>query len=703
MLLRSTRFAGHNLTTTTTISSTTVVTTSSTITTSTATSTTIASQEFAQAILDVVGGPAIFLSPATGAPGTHVLVNGTGFLPTDFNCAVAAPGSGAILPGTQACVIRSGSGLVNASFTIGNVLPGQYLIQVQGSGGDTAQAILNVVKGPAIFLSPATGQPGAHVLVNGTGFQPTDFNCAVAAPGSGVILSGTQACVIRPGTGLVNASFTIGNVLPGQYIIQVQGSSGDIGQAILNVVNGPRIFLSPATGQPGAHVLVNGTGFLPTDINCAVAAPGSGAILAGTQACVIGVGSGLVNASFTIGNVLPGQYIIQVQGSGGDSAQAILNVVKGPRIFLSPATGQPGAHVLVNGTGFLPTDTSCAVAAPGSGAILPGTQACVISVGSGLVNASFTIGSVLPGQYIIQVQGSGGDTAQAILNVVSGPAIFLSPATGQPGAHVLVNGTGFLPTDINCAVAAPGSGAILPGTQACVIRPGTGLTNASFTIGNVLPGQYIIEVAGTGGDSAQAILNVVKGPRIFLSPATGRPGAHVFVNGTGFLPTDTSCAVAAPGSGAILPGTQACVIAAGSGLANASFTIGNVLPGQYIIMVGGTGGDSAQAILNVVSGPAVFLSPGTGAPGSHISVNGTGFLPTDQSCSVSSISVDANGHGPILGGTTGCVIRVGTGLTNASFTIGNVLPGQYVIEITGCGGNNGCAPSAGDYAQAPTG
>src|SRR5208337_1354566 len=102
--------------------------------------------------------------------------------------------------------------------------------------------------------------------------------------------------------------------------------------------------------------------------------------------------------SFTINNVSPGQYVIMVTGfPGGDSAQAILNVVSGPSIKLSPATGQPGTHVLVNGTGFLPTDQSCSVSSPGSNAIDPGTAACVIHVGSGVVNASFTINSVPPG------------------------------------------------------------------------------------------------------------------------------------------------------------------------------------------------------------------------------------------------------------------------------------------------------------------
>ena len=726
----------------------------------------------AQAIVNVVSGPSIRVYPvACGATGTsggceagdHVMVNGTGFLPTDTTCALGAPGGTRVIEaGTQACVIEVGTGVVNASFTIGSVTPGQYVIMITGyGGGDSAQAIVNVVSGPSIRVFPvvcgATGtsggcETGAHIFVNGTGFLPTDQSCSLSSLSANVILPGTQGCVIEVGTGVVNASFTIGNVSPGQYVIEITGclgnngctpSAGDFAQALVNVVSGPSIRVFPvacgATGtsggcEAGAHIFVNGTGFLPTDTTCALGAPGGTAVIeAGTQACAIEVGSGIVNASFTINNVLPGQYVIMITGyPGGDSAQAIVNVVSGPSIRVFPvACGgigtsggcEAGAHIFVNGTGFLPTDTSCALGAPGgTGVIEAGTQACVIEVGTGVVNASFTIGNVLPGQYAIQITGYGaGDSAQAIVNVVSGPSIRVFPvACGgigtsggcEAGAHIFVNGTGFLPTDTSCALGAPGgTGVIEAGTQACVIEVGTGVVNASFTIGNVLPGQYAIQITGYGaGDSAQAIVNVVSGPSIrvysVVCRSTGAgcaPGTHILVNGTGFLPTDTSCALGAPGgTGVIDPGTQACAIEVGTGIVNASFTIGNVTPGQYVIQITGySGGDSAQAIVYVINGPRITLTPGvpaTGIIGNEIVMNGTGFLPTDQSCSISGLG-GGNIFNPVLTGSAGCVISVGTGVVNGSFIIGDVPPGQYVIEVTGCKGNNGCAPSVGDFAQ----
>jgi len=209
----------------------------------------------------------------------------------------------------------------------------------------------------------------------------------------------------------------------------------------------------------------------------------------------------------------------------------------------------------------------------------------------------------------------------------------------------------------------------------------------------------VIQVSGSAGDSAQAIFNVTLGAQITLSPGTAPPGHTVVVNGTGFLPTDNSCTISSPGSPAVLGGSAGCAVRVGTGVVSGSFIVGNVVPGQYVIEVSGNQGDFAQAVLNVTAGPKLSLSPGSGTIGTSINVNGTGFLTTDQSCSISSISTP----NPILLGSAGCAITVGTGIVRGSFIIGSVSPGEYTIEVTGCSGNNGCAPSAGDFAQAVLG
>lgn len=77
--------------------------------------------------------------------------------------------------------------------------------------------------GPTIVLVPSSGQPSTHVLITCNGFSSTDTSCLVGAPGSNVIVPGTQACVMHQGSGGVDASFIINNVAPGQYVIGVSG------------------------------------------------------------------------------------------------------------------------------------------------------------------------------------------------------------------------------------------------------------------------------------------------------------------------------------------------------------------------------------------------------------------------------------------------------------------------------------------------
>jgi roadblock/LC7 domain-containing protein len=124
-----------------------------------------------------------------------------------------------------------------------------------------------------------------------------------------------------------------------------------------------------------------------------------------------------VTGTFVVGKVSLGQYVIQVSGSAGDSAQAVFNVASGPTITLKPANGDADTYVAVSGSSFLPTDNFCTISSPGSNAVLAGTAECAINSSSGVVSGSFTIGTVLPGQYVIMVIGNMGDFAQAVLAV----------------------------------------------------------------------------------------------------------------------------------------------------------------------------------------------------------------------------------------------------------------------------------------------
>jgi hypothetical protein len=186
---------------------------------------------------------------------------------------------------------------------------------------------------------------------------------------------------------------------------------------------------------------------------------------------------------------------------------------------------------------------------------------------------------------------------RAVPKVQAEPVIALSPGTARVGLDISISGTGFLPTDTSCTFSSPSSGGLVT-SSACVSQGGS--LSGSFTVGNVPPGDYVVQASGNVGDSAQALLEISGGAQLALSPAASQPGADVTVQGSGFLPTDTTCTISSPSSpNPILPGSGACVIQSGTGTAIGSFIVGNVPPGAYVIQLTGNQGDSAQALLEV--------------------------------------------------------------------------------------------------------
>jgi len=178
-----------------------------------------------------------------------------------------------------------------------------------------------------------------------------------------------------------------------------------------------------------------------------------------------------------------------------------------------------------------------------------------------------------------------------------------------------------------------------------------------------------------------ALVGASAAPVISLASSTSSARLVSFT-GSGFLPTDTTCSLSSPPSSSLFL-SSACVIQVGTGIPNGGFSVGNGLPGNYVVQVTGNDGDFAQAILAV---GAPTFSNGQSSSGRWISVQATGLLPTDTTCSITSPS----SPNVILPGSAACVIQVGTGDAYGGFIVGNVLPGSYVIQVTG---------NQGDFAQ----
>src|SRR5208337_1198623 len=339
------------------------------------------------------------------------------FTGTITTCSISSPGTSAAL--NAVCTITSltagGAVSFNGTFTVGIVVPGDYLIQVNDNngGGSLAQATLVVDTGPVLKLTPSKGSIGTSVQFSGTWFQPSDSSCSVSSPTNGAIIvnGGCSTFPVQNATGVpsghhgfftqnVTGSFEVGNVPEGQYVIQVSGNQGDFAQAIFNVTQGAFIQLGVngvflpkgqvVSGPIGTHVEIEGSQFLSNDAfnsaTCSVGSPTSGSIIVNGACSFFKAPNGFVNAtgSFDVGNVPEGQYVIQVSGNAGDSAQAVFNVTAGAFIQLGVngvflpkgqvVSGPIGTHVEIEGSQFLSNDAfnsaTCSIGSPTNGAII---------------------------------------------------------------------------------------------------------------------------------------------------------------------------------------------------------------------------------------------------------------------------------------------------------------------------------------------
>jgi hypothetical protein len=617
---------------------------------------------------------------------------------------------------------------VTGSFVVGNVQQGQYVIQVSGSAGDSAQAVFNVTAGAFIQLSGltggfvrvgqvASGPVGTSVNIEGSQFLPGDAfsgaTCTLTSPTNGAIIADGACSFFKASNGFVNAtgSFIVGNVLPGQYVIQVAGSAGDSAQAIFSVTLGARITLSPGTASPGTHVDVNGTGFLPTDTSCTILSPGSSAVISTSAGCATQLGTGVTEGSFIVGNVVPGQYVIQVSGNQGDSAQAVLNVTSGPVLTVTPVSGSIGSTISIHGTGFLTTDQSCSISSISTpNPILVGSAGCAITVGSGVVSGSFIIGAVSPGEYVIEVTGcsgnsgcapSAGDFAQAVVSVALGAAtLTLSPTSASEEATVTFIGTGLSPSDTACSVES--FNGVVPDND-LITSPTCSITTPGIAQGTFVVGAYAtsdiawsVAVKGTPVNDVTPTVGFTVIPDVVVTPTSGTVNSVFTFTGSGFSSTATSCtAVTVPSFAS--PG---CAISGNTGQVSGSVVVPAGTPsGTYGMMVTDSTGKTATGVFTVGTPSAlVVLNPATVAQGNPVGVAGFGFNPSDMYCTISA-------GNPVLFATPPPypTCSIGGGYASGSFTVSPTAPGgYYLIVIQACSTapvNNVCSGTQLDFAS----
>ena len=659
-------------------------------------------------------------SPPLGAtPGTTVSVTGTGYAFGDTGtsgtgCAITSAG----LVGATTCTINPSTGQLTGTFVVASTATFQtYTVTVNGGGGgtDLATAGFNVV--PIIAVSPTSGGSGTGVLVSGAGFKSGGGLTCTPPPGTGFVSVPSSLFAAAPAasctidaTGKAVATFSVdAAAFNGLYTITLTGSDSALDTAsttfgkntvvttTTTTTSAPTITLNPFAGVVGTVVSISGNGFASGDVgtyNCLSSTPSPDIIIAPT--CTFTSG-GSMSGSFTVvASAALGAHSIRVTGKPtSDFASATFTVTTGPTLTLAPTGGQTGITVQATVSGFAPTDTQ--IAFTSSPSALFSTPLTCTPI-SGACSTTFTVTGT-PGSYQVIATGTPvGDSASTVFNAGTGDAFLtMNPPEGPPGTLVTVSGNIPFAGDSSCSIGGGTGNGIGTNTWSCTIVATTSFTHTSFAgsfvVSNLSPGAYSVRVSGSGGNtvSSATITNaqnyvegtfIVTGPKIILTPNSGRIGITVIIGGSGFSFADTTCSLSvSQGSGSINQ-NGACSIGGGTGTPSGSFTVGNVVPGTYVLRVTGSTSDFAEATFTVVSGPTITLLPTSGPPGTVVIVTGSGFLPQDSTCSISGTPVQ----------NPACSITLGSGAPTGSFQVSAVASGAYTVTVS--------ASSGGDSAQA---
>jgi hypothetical protein len=595
--------------------------------------------------LAVVSG----FTPPAAAPGTQVIITGTGFngvTQVDFG-------------GIPAVLISEQAGtLIRATVPAGAGTGPITVVTLAGAVPSAAAFVAQPAPPPSPLppvvtaFTPPAGPANTKVTLAGRGFtgatqvnfggqaalafQVTQDTSLTAWVPLGAV-TGPISVIARAGSGASTSAFTLQPAAP------AQGITG----------------FSPTAGPAGTAVTITGTGFLgATQVEFAgVAAAFDSAGATDTQITAT-VPAGAGTGPITI--VVPGG----VYGSAapftgpGSAPPAALPAVAG----FSPASGPVGATVTLTGTGFAgATQVDFGGTAATRFLASPDGTSLTAVVPPGAANGVITV-----------VTPAGSGASSAIFTVAAPPSApgvpTFTPTFGRPNTPVTLTGTGFLGatqvefngvaglnlnvvSDTSLTVTVPATAATGPVT---VVTPGGG--TASATAFTVLP--------PLGPLSATA-----------FSPATGIPYTPVVLTGGNM---DQAAGITFGGLAAtsfqVAPDTLQITVPVPPGAAT----------GPVVIQTGG-------GPVTVPGGPFTVLpaapgisgySPVQGIPGTEVTLTGLHFTGATQvsyggtALGAARYNVDSDTSVRVrvpddaaANGAIGVVTPAGTAFTSAAFTV----------------------------------
>jgi hypothetical protein len=583
--------------------------------------------------------------------------------------------------------------------------------------------------------NPASGPPGTHVTLVGSGFYglgqagwiefwlsdasgadlstlgyvpsgtPEPFNVTFDLPGAGVngrLALGTyQIWALNSSTpaNCANAQFTL--------------TATDAGLAcesyapVLNVTSP-----IPAVGAAGTSVTLQGVGFYDLNLTYLYWASADGLGLTYLANVSTGATGGWFNFTVVVpAGFAPGTYVFWAfDGTTPpyDCAAVEFNLTSaGPTITLAPATGAGGTAVTVNGTGFDVSDTSVTI----TGAVLLFPLPCTLSGGSITGSCFFQVDGGVAGSHTISgvgnVGGGPGDTGTATFTLL--PSLILNSSSGPVGSSFTISGIDF--SAFPAAVDVSFDGRLLTptggtncgrGSSATLITPDAlGSFVCAFTVPSwATAGPNTVQGDDTNTTELTAVDTfTVPRPALSISPTAGPAYLTVTATGTGFaaataitfsidggaVASPSTCLTDNTGS---FPGTSgtACTFLVPAGLPAGD-------SGGQNVVATGTSAETASATFTLTIPTVVGVSSTTGAPG-PTTFSLSGLVPSTvydvYLDSTQGVASDPPSYflgactSSASGALTDCTVTIPSGLTAGTYYLDvfqDPSPPPYILSV----------------------
>ncbi len=520
------------------------------------------------------------------------------------------------------------------------VLPGASYSVSAYIGGELATYSQPFVVIPKLTLvSSDTGKAGDQVTVNGNGFVA---NSGVTIKFDTTIVASATASA----TGvLADVTFAVPESKAGSHSITGSDSVATSPAVAFNVL--PKMSITPTSGGVGDQVTVTGTGF---DASKAVTVTFDGSPVTTEPASVATSDKGSFTAKFNVPAAGQGGHEVKASDASGYSLSATFTI--GAKITLTPTTGFAGDQVTVDGTGFGASKT---ITITFDGIAVTTNPTPVATGGSGGFSATFLVPAAAKGTHTIKAEESTTISATATFSV--NEKITVSPVSGFVGDEVTASGIGF---------AASSTITVLFDTVSVATATATasGSFDAlTFNVPAGIKGDHTIKIQDSAGNSATASFTISE--EMAINPTTGFVGDQVTVDGTGFG-ANRSVTLYLDNVSVGTGNTDA------RGNLSGSFTIPASSRGDHTVKVQDSSGNSATATLTVKN--QMVMTPLTGALGTTVTVNGTGFIAGSQ------ILISFNNN---LISTDPLVIMAdASGSFSGNFNVPGSPAGDYVVGVS---------------------